>query len=75
MQVPDRPLRHGDGEDEAEPDHGLLGGAEGAVRDIPGRAGEDQAVKKSLFICQKLVISKTISIKYILFNEEIFLLY
>ena len=39
-QVSDRPLRDGGREDEAESDHGLPGGAEGAVREVPERAGE-----------------------------------
>ena len=39
-QVPVRPLRDGGREDEAESDHGLPGGAEGALREVPERAGE-----------------------------------
>ena len=45
LQVPDRAVRAGRGAAEAEPDHGLPGGAAAAVRVQQGRGGAEQGAK------------------------------
>ena len=45
LQVPDGAVRAGRGAAEAEPDHGLSGGAAAAVRVQQGRGGAEQAAK------------------------------
>ena len=46
LQVPDGAVRAGRGAAEAEPDHGLSGGAAAAVREEQGRGGAEQAAKQ-----------------------------
>ena len=45
LQVPDGAVRAGRGPAEAEPDHGLPGGAAAAVREEQGRGGAEQAAQ------------------------------
>ena len=45
LQVPDGAVRAGRGAAEAEPDHGLSGGAAAAVREEQGRGGAEQAAQ------------------------------
>ena len=45
LQVPDGAVRAGRGPAEAEPDHGLSGGAAAAVREEQGRGGAEQTAK------------------------------